>query len=88
VTSETVLVVDDTKANRQLIGSWLGYAGFQVAEAASGAEALDLMGTIRPHLVVLDVNLPDLNGKEVCRRIKATRPSATSPSSRSRPRRS
>ncbi len=71
MTSETVLVVDDTTANRQLIGSWLRYAGFEVAEAATGGEALDLLGAIRPNLVVLDVNLPDVNGKEICRRIKA-----------------
>ena len=68
--AETVLVVDDIEANRQLIGAWLRYAGFQVAEAASGAEVFDRLGTVRPDLVVLDVNLPDVSGMEVCRRIK------------------
>jgi CheY-like chemotaxis protein len=42
-----------------------------VAEAVSGGEALDRLGTLRPDLVILDVNLPDINGREVCRRIKA-----------------
>lgn len=68
---ETVLVVDDSSANRRLAGTWLRAAGFQVAEAESGGAALELLGTLRPDLVVLDVNLPDLNGTEVCRRIKA-----------------
>jgi signal transduction histidine kinase len=71
VTSETVLVVDDSHSNRLLIGAWLRYAGFQVAEAASGTEALERLPTVQPDLVVLDVNLPDVSGKEVCRRIKA-----------------
>jgi signal transduction histidine kinase len=67
---ETVLVVDDSAANRRLVGAWLRYAGFEVAEAEDGRQALDLVRTVDPDLVVLDVNLPDLNGKEVCRRIK------------------
>jgi signal transduction histidine kinase len=70
---ETVLVVDDSAANRRLVGTWLRYAGFQVDEAEDGRQALDLVRTVNPDLVVLDVNLPDLNGKEVCRRIKEDR---------------
>ena len=68
---ETVLVVDDMVANRRLLGTWLRYAGYQVAEAEDGAQALELLHSTAPDLVVLDVNLPDLSGLEVCRRIKA-----------------
>src|SRR5918997_5321122 len=68
--NSTVLVVDDTAAHRYVMASWLRRAGFTVVEAATGTEALSLSG---PHLdaVVLDVNLPDIPGPEVCSRIKA-----------------
>ncbi|MFI2295835.1 SpoIIE family protein phosphatase [Isoptericola sp. NPDC019571] len=66
----TVLVVDDTRAHRYVMATWLRGAGFDVLEAGTGAEALDLV-TATIDAVVLDVNLPDLTGSEVCRRIKA-----------------
>lgn len=66
----TVLVVDDTAAHRYIMSSWLRRAGFEVIEAATGAEALV---RTNPHIdaMVLDVNLPDIHGGEVCRRLKA-----------------
>jgi signal transduction histidine kinase/BarA-like signal transduction histidine kinase len=67
---ETVVLVDDSAANRRLVGAWLRYAGFKVAEAEDGTRGLELVSAVNPDLVVLDVNLPDLNGMEVCRRIK------------------
>jgi len=69
VSARRVLVVDDTDAHRYVMASWLRRAGFDVSEAATGAEALALVG---PHLdaVVLDVNLPDMSGLEVCRVVK------------------
>ncbi|MFJ2297644.1 SpoIIE family protein phosphatase [Oerskovia paurometabola] len=68
--SHTVLVVDDTAAHRYIMSSWLRRAGFEVIEAATGAEALV---RTNPHIdtMVLDVNLPDIHGGEVCRRLKA-----------------
>lgn len=66
----SILFVDDDAINRQTL-SWLFRdAGYDVVEAGSGAEALRLVGN-KPDLVVLDVSLPDINGIEVCRRIKA-----------------
>ncbi len=49
----------------------LNQAGYNVHEADSGLEALNLIASLRPALVLLDVNLSDINGLEVCRRIKA-----------------
>jgi two-component system OmpR family response regulator len=57
-----ILVVDDEENIRFLVGSALRRAGFQVAAAATGREALDLAATFRPDLLVLDVMLPDLDG--------------------------
>src|SRR5262245_21442320 len=46
-------------------------AGYEVIESTSGLDALEIVRTQRPRLVLLDINLPDVNGWEVCRRIKA-----------------
>jgi signal transduction histidine kinase len=72
VTAEknTVLVVDDREANRYTTVHALSRAGFQVIEAATGKEALELSRR-SPAVIVLDVKLPDILGYEVCRRIKA-----------------
>jgi DNA-binding response OmpR family regulator len=65
-----ILVVDDDRELRELIGFVLGSAGYQVVQAGDGAEALRHHAAVRPDLVILDVNLPVLDGFEVCRRIR------------------
>ena len=65
-----LLNVDDYDAARYTRTQHLERAGFRVREAASGAEALSLAAAERPSLVLLDVNLPDMSGFEVCRRLK------------------
>jgi two-component system OmpR family response regulator len=69
--SAKVLVVDDEAYITDLVGTALGYEGFAVAVAGSGHEAIALAGTFRPDLIVLDVMLPDLDGLDVCRRLRA-----------------
>src|SRR5580765_8558821 len=66
-----VLVVDDETNITELVAMALRYVGFEVATAASGREALAAVPGFRPDLVVLDVMLPDLDGFEVCRRLRA-----------------
>ena len=72
----TILNVDDHEAGRYARSRALRNAGFEVLEASSGAEALQLVNLRRPPLVLLDINLPDMTGYEVCRQIKIA--SATS----------
>jgi CheY-like chemotaxis protein len=68
----TILVVDDDVAKRYIVTSWLRRAGHTVLQAATGGEALAALSTPGPiELVVLDVNLPDMTGYDVCRRIKS-----------------
>lgn len=68
-----ILVVDDNPYNLQLIGGMLGESQeFDLSFASSGREALDVMASILPDLVLLDVNMPDMNGFEVCRLIKGS----------------
>src|SRR5690242_7672128 len=66
-----VLVVDDTPSKRYVLASWLRRGGYQVVEAGTGAEAIELVRGGGISLVVLDVRLPDLSGFEVCERIKS-----------------
>jgi signal transduction histidine kinase len=68
---DLVLLVDDNELSRYSKGKTLRHAGFSVIEAASGYEALRLAGEAVPRVVVLDINLPDIDGWEVCRRIKS-----------------
>jgi PAS domain S-box-containing protein len=74
----TILIVDDDEVKRYAIGRILRRAGFDLIEATSGGDALRL-ATERPDLIILDVNLPDINGFEVCRRIKADPATAVIP---------
>ena len=66
-----VLVVDDQLKNVQVVGGLLTHEGYEVIPATSGAQALQRMTARRPDLVLLDVLMPDLNGFEVCSRIRA-----------------
>jgi hypothetical protein len=67
----TVLNVDDTISSRYTKSRMLRQAGFSVIEAGSGSEALRLVREQMPQLVLLDVNLPDMSGIDVARRIKS-----------------
>src|ERR1044071_5246232 len=66
----TVLVVDDSDDTRGLLRAMLLRGAHRIAEAQDGEEALDLIGRTRFDLIVLDVNLPGIDGPEVCRRVK------------------
>ncbi|MBA3401887.1 MAG: response regulator transcription factor [Actinobacteria bacterium] len=68
-----VLVVDDEESITDLVATALRYEGFEVEIAAGGRAALKVATTFRPHLIVLDVMLPDLDGFEVQRRLAADR---------------
>src|SRR5829696_5672479 len=66
----TVLVVDDLPQNLRLLDAVLTPRGFTVLQAASGEEALELLRTQSPDVVLLDVMMPGLDGYETCRRIR------------------
>ena len=66
----TILNVDDNPEHRYAITRVLKDAGFHVLEAGTGKEALQ-MAWMRPGLVILDINLPDMLGFDVCRRLKS-----------------
>lgn len=70
----TVLVVDDDDAGRYVKAHILASHGFAVSEAGHGRGAIEQVTTAPPDLVLLDVRLPDIDGIEVCRRIKSAFP--------------
>jgi CheY-like chemotaxis protein len=74
-----LLVVEDEAANRQLLVKLLqplaaptGNQGFEVREATNGQEAIEVWQTWQPHLILMDMRLPVMDGHEATRRIKAT----------------
>ncbi len=66
-----VLVVDDSESIVNLISIKLSNEGYEVVKAYDGEEALDKAKIERPDLILLDVMMPKIDGKEVCRRLKA-----------------
>ena len=71
MTNARILNVDDHDAGRYARTRFLSRAGFTVDEAATGEQALASIRSTRPDLVLLDINLPDIDGFEICRRIKS-----------------
>src|SRR5205823_3611242 len=67
----TILVVEDEEPIQDLVTTALRFRGFQVVTATSGQDALRAVANAAPNLIVLDVNLPDVDGFEVCRRLRA-----------------
>ncbi len=67
----SILVVDDVPANLQLLSGMLREQGYKVRPAPSGALALEAARHTPPDLILLDINMPGMNGFEVCRRLKA-----------------
>jgi CheY-like chemotaxis protein len=63
-----VLIVDDEYANIAVVSRVMGRLGYETATAADGEAALDAVVRERPDIVLLDVNMPLLDGFEVCRR--------------------
>ena len=70
--THTILVVEDEQAIASFVAAYLRKDGFTVRVTASGREALSLVHSEAPSLVILDLMLPDLDGLEVCRRIRET----------------
>jgi two-component system, OmpR family, response regulator len=71
IDSPRILVVDDEPYITDLLGAALRFEGFSVDVASTGNEALQMSRPARHDLVLLDVMLPDLDGNEVCRRLRA-----------------
>ncbi len=69
--AEKILVVDDEREVRGLLSDFLTEEGYRVILATNGAEALGLAEIENPEVILLDINMPGIDGIEVCKRLKA-----------------
>src|ERR1043165_9802622 len=76
---ELVLVVEDNEKNRRLVRDLLQFAGYRPVEARTAAEGLALAATHLPRLVLLDVQLPDMDGVAALQRMKQNSHTASIP---------
>src|SRR5438477_1547539 len=75
--SSRILIVDDTAANIQALSGILKDKGYQISVATNGRQALEVAKRVGPDLILLDVVMPEMDGYETCRQLKAcdtTRP--------------
>jgi putative two-component system response regulator len=75
----TILVVDDSSANRDLLSGQLSTLGFWTEAASNGEEAVAAAKRLKPDLILMDVEMPKLNGHEACKRLKADPATAAIP---------
>ena len=65
-----VLIVDDNERNRRLAGDLLRHGGLETLESATGSEALTLAADRSPHVILMDLQLPDMHGAEAAGRLR------------------
>ena len=65
-TDKKILIIDDEASIRRVIALKLKNRGFQVLTAGNGEEGLQIIQSQQPHVVITDINMPRLNGKELC----------------------
>ncbi len=66
----SVLIVDDSKINLRIVAKIIDDLGYKVHAAQSGYEALKLLTQVKPCVILMDINMPNMSGFDCCRRIK------------------
>jgi CheY-like chemotaxis protein len=71
VFKKRILIVEDNPDSRELLVLWLRRSGYEIAEAATGLDAIDQAHATRPDLIIMDLGLPEITGDEATARLKA-----------------
>jgi CheY-like chemotaxis protein len=79
ITRHRILLIDDSEIGRHFASALLSLAGFEVRAAASVAEFDDYVATWKPHIVLTDIEMPELDGASLCRRLKSDPATAAIP---------
>lgn len=74
-----ILIIDDAPSSLKVVANILGGNGYRLALAESGADALNFIAEKRPDLILLDIVMPDMDGFEVCRKLKESENTASIP---------
>jgi two-component system cell cycle response regulator DivK len=69
--TKRVLVIEDTEDNRQIVRDLLTNAGYEIVEAEDGESGVAMAASVRPDVILIDIQLPVMDGYEAARRIKA-----------------
>src|SRR5438045_6834404 len=67
----SILVVDDAEDGREMLVEYLAFRGFHVVEAQNGTEAIEVARRVRPHVILMDLSMPVVDGWEATRQLKA-----------------
>ena len=77
--TRNILIVDDNQHLREILTRMLRFSGYEISQAASGSEAVKTAISAKPHLILLDIDLPDMRGADVARAIRKNSKSAQIP---------
>lgn len=71
-TAKRILLVEDNDLNRQMLDDYLSFSGYQVFSLANGSELFRVVAEFQPHLVLLDLKLPDVDGYSLLQQLQQT----------------
>ena len=77
--SKTILACDDQDLMRKLVSGVLRQMGYEVVTAESGEDCLETLKTLKPDLLILDIDMPGIDGFETCKQIREALPHVTCP---------